>query len=112
MSFGARLAEERKRLGFKQAEFAAMVGSDMPKQSLYENDHRALRGDYLSRIAAVGVDLLYVLTGQRTEAALFGEDASALLRAYLTLPKAVRAELARLVGELARQMPQGTERRG
>jgi transcriptional regulator with XRE-family HTH domain len=111
MSFGSRLAEERKRLGFRQAEFAAMVGSDMPKQSLYENDHRALRGAYLARAAAAGVDVIYVLTGQRIEAGLFGEDASALLSGYLDLPSALRTELARLVAELARQVGQGTERR-
>jgi transcriptional regulator with XRE-family HTH domain len=110
MSFGSRLAEERKRLGYRQAEFAAMVGSDMPKQSLYENDHRALRGAYLARAAAAGVDVIYVLTGQRTEAALFGEDASALLSGYLALPAPLRAELARLVGELSRQVGKGSGR--
>lgn len=36
MSLGARLKEERRRLGLKQAEFAALVGTDMPRQSLYE----------------------------------------------------------------------------
>ena len=51
MGFGARLAEERKRLGLKQAEFAALVGTDVPKQSLYENDRRELRADYLARLA-------------------------------------------------------------
>jgi transcriptional regulator with XRE-family HTH domain len=67
MRFRARLAEERKRLGYKQAQFAALVGTAAPKQSLYENGHRALRAAYLARIAAAGVDILYVLTGERRE---------------------------------------------
>lgn len=59
------LKEERKRLGFKQAEFAALVGTDVPKQSLYENDRRQFRARYLKRIAAAGVDVLWVITGRR-----------------------------------------------
>src|SRR6185295_591896 len=65
MSFGTRLAEERKRLGLKQAEFADLVGTDVPKQSLYENDRRELRADYLARLAEADVDIVYVLTGRR-----------------------------------------------
>jgi hypothetical protein len=38
MSFGKRLAEERRRLLRKQAEFADLVGTNVAKQSLYEND--------------------------------------------------------------------------
>ena len=67
MSFGTRLAEERKRLGLKQAEFADLVGTDVPKQSLYENDRRELRADYLARLAEADVDIVYVLTGRRSE---------------------------------------------
>jgi transcriptional regulator with XRE-family HTH domain len=87
MGFGARLAEERKRLGLKQAEFAALVGTDVPKQSLYENDRRELRADYLARLANAKVDVVYVLTGQRMEGGWLGSGASELLSAYLGLPK-------------------------
>lgn len=106
MSFGARLAEERKRLGLRQAEFAAAVGTDVPKQSLYENDHRALRAGYLARAAAAGVDPLYVLTGRRGEGGSFGDDATALLSAYFSLPPQLREALARFAEELSRQVPE------
>src|SRR3954451_19214464 len=86
MGFGARLAEERKRLGLKQAEFAALVGTDVPKQSLYENDRRELRADYLARLAGAKVDVVYVLTGQRAEGEWLSEGASELLSAFLCLP--------------------------
>jgi transcriptional regulator with XRE-family HTH domain len=101
MGFGARLAEERKRLGLKQAEFASLVGTDIPKQSLYENDHRELRAAYLARLPAVGVDPLYVLTGQRSEGWL-DERAADLLAAWLGLPAELQAALARLVEDLGR----------
>ena len=101
MSFGARLGEERKRLGFKQAEFASLVGTDVPKQSLYENDRRALRAAYLSRIAAVGVDVLYVLTGRRSEGWL-DESKTEFLAVWLGLPAELQAPLARLLADLGR----------
>ena len=85
MSFGARLAEERKRLGLKQADFAALVGTDVPKQSLYENDRRELRADYLARLAEARVDVLYVLTGTRMEGGRLTEQATDLLSCYLRL---------------------------
>ena len=86
MSFGRRLAEERKRLGLKQAEFADLVGTDVPKQSLYENDRRELRADYLARLAEAEVDILYVVTGQRSASEWLGKGPSNLLNCYLALP--------------------------
>jgi transcriptional regulator with XRE-family HTH domain len=103
MSFGARLAEERKRLGLKQAEFAALVGTDVPKQSLYENNRRELRAAYLSRLAGAGVDVAYVLTARRSEGPWLGEGASELLCAYVGLPPEVQDALRSLAGDLSRQ---------
>jgi transcriptional regulator with XRE-family HTH domain len=100
MAFGARLAEERKRLGLKQAEFASLVGTDVPKQSLYENGRRELRAAYLSRLPPVGVDVLYILTGRRSEGWL-DEDAAGLLSAYLGLPPELRGPIERLLADLS-----------
>ena len=107
MSFGSRLKEERRRLGFKQAQFAALVGTDVPKQSLYETGHRQLRAGYLARLEPVGVDLLYVVTGRRSDGALLGENASAFLAAYLDLPEELREPVDRLLGDLAHYVEQG-----
>jgi transcriptional regulator with XRE-family HTH domain len=100
MGFGGRLAEERKRLGLKQAEFATLVGTDVPKQSLYENDRRELRADYLARLADAQVDVVYVLTGQRMEGDWLGQGASELLSAYLALPPDLQEVLLRFVSGL------------
>lgn len=102
MGFGTRLAEERKRLGMKQADFAALVGTDVPKQSLYENDRRELRADYLARLADARVDVVYVLTGQRMEGPWLDGGASELLDAYLSLPADLRSALLDFVGEIRR----------
>jgi len=98
MSFGKRLAEERKRLGFKQAAFAKLVGTNVPKQSLYENDKRELRAAYLARLPEAGVDIVYVLTGRRGESGGLDQSASDLLTAHLALP----AEMQQAVEALAR----------
>lgn len=100
MGFGTRLAEERKRLGLKQAEFAALVGTDVPKQSLYENDRRELRADYLARLADADVDVVYVLTGQRNDGNALGEGASALISAFLALPPDLQDALVEHAGRL------------
>ena len=110
MSFGTRLAEERKRLGLKQAQFADLVGTAVPKQSLYENDKRELRADYLARLAEADVDIVYVLTGRRSESAWLEEGASELLTAYLALPAEMQQALEAFVRALRDQYsrPPGT----
>ena len=102
--FGARLAEERKRLGLKQTEFATLVGTDVPKQSLYENGKRELRADYLARLAAAEVDVVYVLTARRREGSWLGEESSGLLSAYLGLPTELQNAVLRFVGALEGQL--------
>jgi transcriptional regulator with XRE-family HTH domain len=110
MGFGARLAEERKRLGLKQAEFAALVGTDVPKQSLYENDRRELRADYLARLADAGVDVVYVLTGHRSEGPWISAGASDLLSAYLCLPADIQQSLLGLAAGLRDHLGQNASR--
>jgi transcriptional regulator with XRE-family HTH domain len=110
MNFGVRLAEERKRLGLKQAEFARLVGTDVPRQSLYETGKRELRAPYLARLAEAHVDIVYVLTGQRAEGSWLGEDTSALVSAFVALPVEVRHSLLGLAEAMRDQMtrPGGT----
>jgi transcriptional regulator with XRE-family HTH domain len=110
MGFGARLAEERKRLGLKQAEFAALVGTDVPKQSLYENDRRELRADYLARLAAARIDVVYVLTGERMDGSWLSSGASDLLNAYLCLPEDLQQVLLTLSSGLRDHVLQGASR--
>lgn len=104
MNFGGRLAEERKRLGLKQSEFADLVGTDVPKQSLYETGKRELRADYLARLAEADVDVVYVLTGQRSGGDRIAPDASELLSSYLSLPAEMQHALLSLVRTMRDQL--------
>lgn len=108
MNFGERLAAERKRLGLRQAEFASLVGTDVPKQSLYETGRRDLRAEYLSRLAEAQVDVIYVLTGRRAEGEWLDEGASALLDAYFALPLEMQRALVEFAASLRAQFEPGS----
>lgn len=62
---GVRLREERQRLGLNQADFAAIGGVRKLAQFNYEADKRQPDKAYLVALAARGVDVHYVLTGER-----------------------------------------------
>lgn len=64
---GVRLKAERRRLGLNQDEFGAIGGVARNAQSNYENGIRTPDAAYLAAVANAGVDLLYILTGTRTE---------------------------------------------
>ena len=82
LKIGERLKEERVRLGFNQADFAAFAGVAKTSQFNYEKGERSPDAGYLAAVAEQGVDVLYVVTGERkprptdsisTEAAEFFE---------------------------------------
>ncbi|MGU9830163.1 helix-turn-helix domain-containing protein [Pseudomonas sp. LF242] len=67
VSIGARLKSERLRLGISQAEIGRIGGVEVNAQGRYENNIRFPRADYLAAVAKAGVDVLFVITGQRTQ---------------------------------------------
>lgn len=64
--FSSRLREERKRLGLSQEALAELGGVKLNAQSNYETGKRAPDADYLTRVAAHGVDVAFLFSGQRT----------------------------------------------
>lgn len=69
-TIGARLRSERVRLGFTQEAFASLAGASKPSQVRYENGDRSPDGNYFSLIAREGADVLYILTGERSDVSL------------------------------------------
>jgi transcriptional regulator with XRE-family HTH domain len=63
---GERLAEERKRLGKTVAGMADECGVSKQAQINFEKGRQLPGGAYLIATAALGVDIAYVLTGQRS----------------------------------------------
>lgn len=62
---GARLREERERLGLSQAELAMNLGQSRDSQGRYETGKRSPDWDYLDSLSGLGADVLYILTGER-----------------------------------------------
>lgn len=60
---GARIREERLRLGLSQASFAKRVGVHRRTQVNYELGQRKPDTDYLEAAARNGMDMVYVLSG-------------------------------------------------
>lgn len=70
MSIGAQLknifiTEERERLGLKAKEIAEFAGVTTSTQSNYENGKRHPDTQYLKKLAELGFDLNFVVTGKR-----------------------------------------------
>jgi transcriptional regulator with XRE-family HTH domain len=63
--FGERLKAERSRLGLNQSEFAALGGVKQHAQFQYEKGLRRPNSDYLIALAATGVDVHFLLTGEK-----------------------------------------------
>lgn len=66
-NIGARLREERERLGLTQDDFAAAGGVGKRALIHYEKGERSPDASLLAAIATAGADVLYILTGQRSE---------------------------------------------
>ncbi|WP_231982575.1 helix-turn-helix domain-containing protein [Pseudomonas mucidolens] len=86
-SFGGRLKEIRRTFRLSQHEFGALGGVATNAQGKYENDSRQPRSGYLVAIWRRGVDVLYVLTGERTASSAYPlvESEIALVENYRRL---------------------------
>lgn len=60
---GLRLRRERQRLGLSQRDFGNQGGVKANAQGMYENGSRSPSSPYFVLIGEIGVDLLFVLTG-------------------------------------------------
>ncbi|OQX14560.1 MAG: hypothetical protein BWK73_09195 [Thiothrix lacustris] len=63
-----RLKEERERLDMNQTALGDVGGVKKLSQINYERGSSMPSADYLAKVAAVGVDVLYVITGKRLAA--------------------------------------------
>lgn len=66
MHLGLRLKEERERLGMSQPEFAAAADAKKHAQINWEKGVATPNGAAFQAWAEIGVDVLYVITGQRS----------------------------------------------
>ncbi len=109
-SFGDRLIEERQRLRLTQKSLADSCGVTARSQVNYEKGDRQPDAVYLAALAAVGGDVLYVLTGERLAGtpALTPEE-SALLDNFRHSPPAARKAIKATSDLLAQHGRPGDE---
>lgn len=103
MTIGVRLKEERNRVGANQSVFAEKCGVTKNTQLAYEKGERSPDAAYLERAASLGVDVLYVVTGNRasvTADSLTIEE-SEVLNHYRSMPEIDRAAVRRMSAALA-----------
>lgn len=91
-SIGFRLRKERERLGHSQSELAELGSTTRKTQFNYETDARRPDADYLAAVAAVGIDVLFVLTGssEGVPSVLLTDEEKELLLHFRKAPEAVR----------------------
>ena len=88
-SRGERLREERKRLGWSQQQAAATAEVRREMWARYEAGAEP-GANALSALAAAGADVLYILTGERSGAAL-SKDEGELLALFRAAPLMLKA---------------------
>ena len=103
MGIGERLKEERERIGLNQTEFATRAGASKNSQYNYEKGERSPDATYLAAAAGMGVDVLYVVTGERTPqpADSISPGEAGLLQRYRQLSEDDQAGTARMVAAMA-----------
>ena len=85
VTIGARLREERERLGLSQQAFASIGNVTKQTQITWEKAEQFPNAAFLAAIDGAGADVLYIVTGRRTKAAEPGVDIDRyLLRTVIT----------------------------
>lgn len=98
---GVRMKEERTRLGMSQQAIADAIGISREMWAKYEAGAEP-GAHVLSQAQAVNVDVLYVLTGQRSVVTpVLTQREEALLDNYRNSPDAGRDALERTASALA-----------
>lgn len=96
MDIGERLRSERERLGYSQTGFAELASASKHSQINWEKGVAAPNALALNAWAKEGVDVLFVITGERSNSATshhLPADEQLLIEAYRGLAPAARKAL-------------------
>lgn len=94
------MREIRDRSGLNQEAFGALGGVHRNTQVAYETSKRAPDTTYLQGLRAAGVDVVYILTGQRDEG-MMTEDETRLLDVFTRCSTEDRQRILDLAARLA-----------
>lgn len=98
---GERLRLERSKLGLSQKDFAALFDKKWMAVLRYEKGERAMNQEDLEALHKEGVDVWFLLTGERTRPDLLSDDAKELLKLWDQVDPAQHPTLLTLVRNFA-----------
>lgn len=103
MTMGERLKEERQRIGVNQTVMAEKCGVTKNTQLAYEKGDRSPDTSYLASSAALGLDVLYVVTGERKPRLVesLNSETAAFIELYQRVSQADRQVLLRMASAFA-----------
>ena len=104
MTIGERLKEERSRLGLSQTDLGAAGSVGKTTQINYEKGTGTPDAKYLAAVEALGVDVLYVVTGERKPITTdsISSDAAKFLQVYQHIGQTDRDVLFRMAWAFAK----------
>jgi len=112
LNIGTRLREERERLGLSQEALGVIGGVRKLAQFNYEKGDRQPDAAYLAAVAAAGADVLYILTGRRSQPVLPTADLSPRQRALLANHEAADEAGKRIIEGAAGLAAQSITKKG
>lgn len=81
------------RIGLSQSEFAAIGGLGKQAQLNYESGARSPDANYLAALTKLGVDVRYVITGERTTQSTTPQEEVELLEGFRQLNEVGKAAI-------------------
>lgn len=103
MTISVRLKEERSRLKLSQTDLGAIGGVGKTTQINYEKEVGSPDATYLAAVAEKGVDVLYVVTGERKPmpADSISAEVAQFVKVYERVNESDRNVLLRMVSAFA-----------
>ncbi|CDH19947.1 helix-turn-helix transcriptional regulator [Xenorhabdus bovienii] len=111
-TIGSRLREERMRLNLTQVELADIGGIHKNTQGNYENDQKSPDAKYLERIAALGIDILYIITGTRSAQPDISMEERKLVENYRSMNEESRLNIQAVGSAFAQSAPDKSIKNG
>ena len=104
VTIGERLKEERQLIRLNQTDLAEQCGVSKNTQLAYEKGERSPDAVYLEKAAALGMDVLYVVTGERKPlpSTCLSGDATAFFEVYQQVSESDRDVLFRTAQAFAK----------
>ena len=100
-SVGNRLREERVRLSLSQEDLAQAGGVNRNTQGSYERGGRNPDTSYLAGVAALGVDTVYVISGQRLLSTGLNEIEARVVEQFRSIPDDDQRTIVRILRAMA-----------